>query len=83
MAKSTHEEADQCGHPPRYLVRLTVRRREAVEPSHLSAYGFIEPLIAEGLLPEDLTLIDVELRQLPLGRGHGHHTLIEIYERND
>jgi len=83
MAKSAHEEEGQRGDPTRYLVRLTVRRREAVEPSHLTAYGFIEPLIAEGLLPEDITLIDVEIRQHPLGRGSGHHTIIEIYERDD
>lgn len=80
MAKKANQVEDQGADQTRYLVRLTVRRRQLTEPSNLTCYGFVEALIEEGLLPEDLDLISVELNQDIEPSAGKHHTEVEIWE---
>ena len=81
MAKDPTQGKDQGKRAPSYHVVLTVRRREIASPSDLTVFGFIEPLIEEGLLPDDLSDISIEVRQAIEPTANRHRTDIEIYER--
>lgn len=81
MAKKQTQGKDQGSHTPRYHVVLTVRRRQLAEPSDLTAYGFVEALMAEEVLPDDLSDISIEIRQVVEPSANKHRTDVEIYER--
>lgn len=81
MAEGKAQGKNQGKRAPSYHVVFTVRRRLIADPSDLTVYGFIEPLIEEGLLPDDLSDISIEIRQAIEPSANKHRTDVEIYER--
>lgn len=76
MATSTNAEEDQGT----YFLRFTVHRRKIVDPSNLMFYGWVEALVEEGLIPSDMSRVEVSVRQVHEPNPRKARTDIEIYE---
>jgi hypothetical protein len=65
----------------RYLLRFTVYTDHPKSPEQLTAFGWIEPLIELGLIPESFFEFSVEIAQVQIKNSREERVKVEIYDR--
>ena len=76
MATAEHEAQNRSA----YRVHLTIYRRVPVNPSWIILFGWFEALVAEGLIPDDPTMVEFCVTQRVESNAYKARTDVEVYE---